>query len=167
VSGFVLVRERGTGRFRPLQQGEEMPLGSEFDATNGQVQVTTAANEGGETQSGTFGGGAFTTKQVGGANPITELALTRGTPGVCRFGRAGTAARRIRRLRGNASGRFRTRGRRSSATVRGTLWLTEERCNGTLTRVIRGSVLVRDFAKRRNIVLRAGRKYLAKPRRRR
>jgi hypothetical protein len=43
----------------------------------------------------------------------------------------------------------------------------EDRCNGTLTRVTQGSVLVRDFAKRRNVVLRRGRSYLAKPRRRR
>jgi hypothetical protein len=167
VSGFILVRDRGTGRFRPLQAGEELSLDSEVDATRGEVNVTTAANASGELQTGAFGGGAFKVDQVGGANPVTELAMTRGTPGVCRIGRARTAARRIRRLSGNARGRFRTRGRHSSATVRGTVWSVEDRCNGTLTRVRQGTVLVRDFAKRKNVVLRRGRSYLAKPRRRR
>jgi hypothetical protein len=169
VRGFILVRERGSNRFRPLQAGEELPLGSEVDASNGEVQVTTAANASGETQSGRFGGGAFTMRQVGGASPVTELSMKRGNPGVCRrIGgrRVRAAARRIRRLSGNARGRFRTRGRHSSATVRGTRWVMEDRCNGTLTRVLSGSVTVRDFAKRRNVVVRRGRRYLAKPRRR-
>jgi hypothetical protein len=64
-------------------------------------------------------------------------------------------------LRGNASGRFRSRGRRSSATVRGTTWDTIDRCDGTLTRVKKGRVLVRDFRLRRNILLRRGQSYLA------
>jgi hypothetical protein len=40
----------------------------------------------------------------------------------------------------------------------------EDRCDGTLTRVQEGSVTVRDFAKRRNVPVRAGRTYLARPR---
>jgi hypothetical protein len=45
--------------------------------------------------------------------------------------------------------------------VRGTKWLTEDRCNGTLTRVKKGTVTVRDFARKRTVILRAGQKYLA------
>jgi hypothetical protein len=41
-------------------------------------------------------------------------------------------------------GRFRTRGRNSVATVRGTRWLTRETSAGTLTRVAEGAVEVRD-----------------------
>ena len=41
--------------------------------------------------------------------------------------------------------------RHSQATVRGTRWLTEDTCAGTLTFVTRGAVVVRDFARRRNI----------------
>jgi hypothetical protein len=48
--------------------------------------------------------------------------------------------------------------------VRGTLWLTEDRCNGTLTRVRRGRVVVRDFRLRRNRTLRAGQSYFARAR---
>lgn len=38
-------------------------------------------------------------------------------------------------------------------------------CSGTLTRVTRGAVTVRDKVLKQNIVVRAGRKYLAKPKR--
>jgi hypothetical protein len=67
---------------------------------------------------------------------------------------------------GDGSGSFRTSGRYSSATVRGTKWLVQDSCAGTLTRVVRGVVAVRDDVRRRTVVLRAGKKYLARPRRR-
>ena len=70
--------------------------------------------------------------------------------------------RTIRRLRANAKGRFRTRGRHSAATVRGTVWITADRCDGTLTQVKRGKVAVRDLRRKRTITLTAGKSYLAK-----
>ena len=73
--------------------------------------------------------------------------------------------RKIRRLRGSGKGRFRTRGRYSSATVRGTVWTVTDRCDGTLTKVTRGVVAVRDFRRKKTVRLRAGRSYLAKARR--
>jgi hypothetical protein len=72
-------------------------------------------------------------------------------------------SRKVRRLWGRDSGgRFRSHGRHSHATVRGTRWLTVDRCDGTLTRVTDGSVVVRDFRRHRNVVVRAGHSYLAK-----
>ncbi|MFZ0040138.1 MAG: hypothetical protein WAK93_02440, partial [Solirubrobacteraceae bacterium] len=59
-------------------------------------------------------------------------------------------------------GKFRTKGRYSAATVRGTDWFTEDRCDGTLTTVKRGSVNVQDFRTRKTIVLKAGHSFLAK-----
>lgn len=59
-------------------------------------------------------------------------------------------------------GRFRTRGRNSSATVRGTVWITSDRCDGTLTKVRRGKVVVRDLRRKRDITLTAGKSYLAR-----
>ena len=53
--------------------------------------------------------------------------------------------KRVRRLWGDGHGSFRTAGHYSAATVRGTRWLTEDRCDGTLTRVVRGTVEVEDF----------------------
>jgi hypothetical protein len=50
--------------------------------------------------------------------------------------------KRVRRLWGDGKGRFRTRGRYGAGTVRGTKWLTKDRCDGTLVRVVRGRVAV-------------------------
>ena len=65
-------------------------------------------------------------------------------------------------LRGVAKGRFRTIGRFSAASVRGTDWGVQDRCDGTLTVVRRGVVVVRDFRLKENIVVTAGHTYLAK-----
>jgi hypothetical protein len=62
-------------------------------------------------------------------------------------------------------GRFRTHGRNSVATARGTAWLTVDRCDGTLTVVSEGAVEVRDGRRRRTVLVRKGRKYLARARR--
>ena len=56
---------------------------------------------------------------------------------------------------------FRTRGGNSVATVRGTAWYVEDRCDGTLTRVSKGSVSVYDRGRHRTVVVRAGHSYLA------
>jgi ferric-dicitrate binding protein FerR (iron transport regulator) len=75
---------------------------------------------------------------------------------------AALTRRQIRRLRANANGNFRTNGRNSSATVRGTIWDVTDRCDGTLTKVRRGRVVVRDFRRKRNIILTKGKSYLAR-----
>jgi hypothetical protein len=46
--------------------------------------------------------------------------------------------------------------------VRGTVWITADRCDSTLTTVKRGKVAVRDFRRKKNILVRAGKSYLAK-----
>jgi len=46
--------------------------------------------------------------------------------------------------------------------VRGTIWLTEDRCNGTLVRVRRGSVSVRDLVKRKTVIVKRGKSYFAR-----
>ena len=48
--------------------------------------------------------------------------------------------------------------------MRGTIWLVEDRCDGTLTKVTKGSVTVRDFKRRKTVIVKKGRKYLAKAR---
>ena len=69
-----------------------------------------------------------------------------------------------RRGRGNARGRFRTRGRHSTATVRGTIWLTKDSCNATTTVVRQGVGDVRDLRKKKNVRVRLGRRYTARAR---
>ena len=50
------------------------------------------------------------------------------------------------------------------ATVRGTSWLTEVRCEGTYVEVREGVVDVRDLIRKRTIQVRAGQSYLARAR---
>jgi hypothetical protein len=51
------------------------------------------------------------------------------------------------------------------AARRGTRWLTQDTCGATLTRVVRGAVSVRDTVKRKTVILRAGKRYIARRKR--
>jgi hypothetical protein len=135
AGGTVIVKQRGQRQFK-LRKATLVKVGSKVDTTKGKVKLSSARKSSG-TQSGTFSQGAFLVTQQK-SDGLTDLALTGGDFGVCSAAHAaGThlsaAANKRRRLFGNAHGRFRTRGRNSSATVRGTEWLTEDRCNGTVT----------------------------------
>jgi hypothetical protein len=183
VSGVVLLgippglaTARHAGRvsqkgvtFVPLTQPRQIPIGSFLDARRGSVRLRTATGSQNGTQTGDFGRGLFQLLQSSrpSARGLTDLVLKGGSFSRtrCRVRRSSSSAvaaqlsrRRIRRLRSNATGRFRTSGRNSSATVRGTVWETTDRCDGTLTKVTRGTVVVRDFRRRKNIVVRAGRR---------
>jgi ferric-dicitrate binding protein FerR (iron transport regulator) len=68
-------------------------------------------------------------------------------------------------LWGNGKGKFRTNGKYSSATVRGTVWLTQDECDGTLTKVTRGTVRVRDLKRKKTVTVKAGHSYLARAQR--
>ena len=65
----------------------------------------------------------------------------------------------MRHVWGNATGEFRTKGRYAAATVRGTLWLTTDFCEGTSIRVLRGKVDVFDRVKRKHVLVAAGHSY--------
>jgi hypothetical protein len=159
------------GGFIPLEEAEQLPVGTLFNTRRGTVRLTLAASAAtNATQEGTFRGGLFQTRQ-GRGNPLTELRMRGAGLSKCsklpKGGAAAAGRRRSRSLFANARGRFRTRGRNSTATVRGTAWVQKDTCKGTLTRVTSGSVLVRDLTKRRNIRLKKGQKYLARPPKRR
>jgi hypothetical protein len=164
IAGDVLVKVAGTPQFVPLTVPSLVPVGSQFDATKGRVELT-AARAGGLTDTSQFYDGTF---QVSQPTPIAfaELRLVLGDFSVCSlpsFTSADKNKRRVRRLWGSGKGKFRTRGRYSSATVRGTVWKTEDRCDGTLTQVQEGAVTVRDIGRKKDIVVRAGKSYLAEP----
>jgi hypothetical protein len=88
------------------------------------------------------------------------LAGCRGHAAADGSAQAATHLRR-RRLWGRGRGRYRTSGRYSSGSVRGTKWLTVDSCAGTLTVVVEGVVVVRDFITGELITLRAGQRYFA------
>jgi hypothetical protein len=162
--GTVKVRRPGTQRYVVLEAVGELPLGTSIDVRKGRVRLFTARDRTGRRQSAQFHAGVFRVVQRGG---VIELQL-RGPVPTCgsRTGHASAAAakrkKRTRRLWGSGRGRFRTRGHYSAATVRGTTWLVEDRCHSTLTRVKVGVVRVRDFGRRRSVLIRAGNRYVAR-----
>jgi hypothetical protein len=155
--------------FVPLTAGATVPVGATLDTTHGQVRLNTATNRSGGTQTGHFSKGVFTVLQ-GRKNPLTTISMAGGGLNSCNTkvpqggaAKQATAARTARRsLFSNVHGHFRSRGRNSAATVRGTKWTMTDTCAGTLTTVARGSVVVRDFRLRKNVVVKAGHKYLAR-----
>jgi hypothetical protein len=46
--------------------------------------------------------------------------------------------------------------------VRGTIWLVQDGCKGTVTKVFRGVVDVLDFKSKKTVTLTAGQSYLAR-----
>ena len=70
-------------------------------------------------------------------------------------------ARSIQLLHASAHGHFKTSGRYSAATVRGTKWTIAARCDGTFVHDITDSVAVTDFVRHKTIILHAGQSYLA------
>lgn len=56
---------------------------------------------------------------------------------------------------------YSTGGHDGSAAVNDPIWLTEDRCDGTLFVVKKGSIVVRDFARHRTVTVRAPGQYLA------
>ena len=188
VSGVVLVGVRTAGaggarasqkgiKFVPLTQVRKIPVGAFLNTRRGKVRLQSARNRRGARQNGVFSRGLFQVLQARKRNAkgLTEVRLKGSSFKRCATPRrgkrrgkrsgvdaVGSGGRTIRRLRGSANGRFRTRGRRSAATVRGTVWDVTDRCDGTLTKVKRGRVAVRDFRLKKTIVLRSGKSYLAR-----
>lgn len=155
-SGTVRVKVAGHDEFFTLRDNQQIPVSSTVDTTKGQITMVAA----GRKQKAWFYDGVFKFGQTRGRKPLTTLSLTAKLS--CPKGNGAiAAAKRKRRLWGDGKGRFRTKGSFSSATVRGTKWLTEDRCNGTLTRVKKGTVAVRDFRRKRTVIVRAGQRYLA------
>jgi hypothetical protein len=168
--GRARASQRGLN-FVPLEEARQIPTGSFLDTKRGTIEMVSATGSGSRTQSGKFSSGLFQVLQSRkrSAKGLTELRLKGSSFNRCRRGRRGRSAgaaqlsrRTVRRLRSNARGRFRTRGRHSAATVRGTVWITADRCDGTLTTVKRGKVAVRDLRRKRTVIVRAGKSYLAR-----
>jgi hypothetical protein len=165
VSGTVRVELPGKHGFVLLKAGAQVPVGSLVDTTHGVVALT-AADRLGQTTHGTFYDGLFRiTAQRAGTAELTVLTLAGPKPTGCGTALDASTARKHphRSLWGSASGNFKTSGSYGSATERGTKWLTEDTCAGTLIRVTQGSVIVDDFPHHRTFVLRAPRSFLAHP----
>jgi hypothetical protein len=153
VSGAVLIRLPDAATFTPLSTAINIPLGSTIDATNGTVSLTVALPNG-ASQTGQFYGGEFVLTQSKNGMTIATLAggSYAGCPAPTKKGSAMIAASKkkpasvIRQLWGNAHGNYTTKGRYGSAAVSGTVWLTQDRCDGTYVRVTKDNVIVVAYA---------------------
>jgi hypothetical protein len=166
----------GSGFVR-LTAASQIPVGSEINSLRGSLKLVTASAKKGKTQTGTFRGAIFKLTQAtrGPSKGLATLSLVesafKGAPTYARCKRNGKAvdafaaavnSRVLQLLRASAHGKFRTSGRYSAATVRGTIWTVADRCDGTLTHDVTDSVSVTDFVRHKTIVLHAGQSYLAK-----
>jgi hypothetical protein len=160
---YEIKLPNGTTQVVEASSAAQIPEGATIDTTEGSITLTTELPSG-KTQSAQFSGGEFTVVQKPSEKGLVELRLAGPVP-VCPAGGVNVRHKRkgvIRRLWGrDRNGRYRTRGANGAATVRGTRWLTEDRCDGTLTKVVEGAVDVRDFTLRKTVRVNAGEKYLA------
>lgn len=180
VSGTVIVRPPGRRSFTLDAQDRNIPIGSTIDTTHGRVDLRAARPPGsGSTahsrpiEDAQFYDGAFTVEQARGSL-VTGVTLSGGGPAACSRASAQTTSgagrargharlprRLLRLLRASGPGVFRTVGRYAAATVRGTVWLTADYCDGTLVRVTRGVVSVQDLVTRQIVTVGAGHSYFA------
>ena len=189
VKGLVFVEING--KFIPITEVRQIPNGAIINALHGTVALIMAAGGNSTanvsqaakakskkpkakvtTQKGTFGGAVFKVTQD--HSGLATLSLVEGasfagapTYASCQThsGKATVAAlskKTLQLLKGSDNhGKFRTKGRYAAATVRGTVWSIADRCDGTLTHVTRGTVVVSDLVRHKSITVRAGHSYLA------
>jgi hypothetical protein len=169
-NSIVVTRAAGTVLYQTssgvqtLSTGKKINLGSFIDATHGQVTVTSASDTHGSYQTALYYGGKFKTRQRGSKRPVTEAYLV-GKLGCKRHAKTATATaarkRKSRHLWGDSHGNFRTVGRSSSASTRGTKYLVTDTCAGTTTKVVRGKVLIREFKDNTKHTVTAGHSFFA------
>jgi hypothetical protein len=171
--------------FVPFKGAANLPVGTHLDTKKGRVALTSSADtRGKKTQTSDFYNGIFQVKQaLPKKKPKKPAALTtdivlkgqiaRSQCAPLKGARAAAVDAKkkkgpksvLGKLWGNGKGKFRTTGKYSSATVRGTIWLTQDECDGTLTKVTRGTVSARDFRRKKTVRVRAGHSYLARAQR--
>lgn len=151
---------------RPFTIGT-IPFGSTVDVTRGAIVLTTPTGRLRVTGAGGITAIFKVARGAARGRAIVELQLAGGDFSVCPKRKTKSASRvaatTVRQLWGDGSGRFGTRGRYAAASIRGTAWLTADRCDGTFVRVRQGVVQVLDVPRRRQVAVRAGRTYLARP----
>jgi hypothetical protein len=184
-SGNVLVNGQ------PLTAGEQIPFGSIVDARNGTITLISIGPTG-QVQAASFTGAIFQVVQAadgstelilqGGDFSVCKAKVrrtagveakpkpkpkskskskSRRTPPTAAHVKANTTV--VRSLWGNGTGQFTTKGRYAAATVRGTVWHTSDRCDGTNVNAQRGVIAVLDLVTGKTIILTAPASYTAHP----
>jgi hypothetical protein len=153
VTGTVLIKLPGTDTFVAVTGPISVPNGTTIDATQGTVTLTQQLPDG-SYQSGQFYDGEFVVDQKKGGTLYATLAggSFAGCTNVnAKRGASAASAKKgpktvVRQLWGNAHGNYTTKGKYGSASVSGTIWETEDLCDGTLIKVIKDSVIVVAYA---------------------
>jgi hypothetical protein len=165
AGGTVKIKLPGKQGFKTLKVGQQIPVGTVVDTTKGRITLVTAGS-GSSTGQADFYDGIFKIGQKRRGNRLTTLTLVEKLSCSGGGGKASAAKKKKkkRRLWGDGKGKFRTKGKHSAATVVGTRWLVADTCTTTTTTVKRGTVSVRDFVKRKTVILEKGKKYVARAR---
>jgi hypothetical protein len=162
--GTVTIKLPGKKKFETLDADEQVPLGTTVNVKHGRITLIAAADKNGDTATADFYDGIFKVGQTKGNKPITVLTLVEKLSCGASGKKATIAKKKTkkRRLWGDGHGSFQTKGKHSAATVVGTKWLVQDTCTTTLTKVARGKVSVRDFEKKKTVLVRKGHKYIAR-----
>jgi len=161
VAGTVTITLPNGSTFTPTSS-TNIPLGSTIDAQSGTVSLTFALPNG-TTQTGQFYDGEFVLTQSKDGTVDEKLAGSsfadcprpkKGKHHSTKHHGARDAAAKtkkkpttvVRQLWGNAHGKYTSSGRYGSASVSGTIWVTEDLCDGTLIKAIKDNVFVVAFA---------------------
>jgi hypothetical protein len=148
-------------------EGGKVPYGSKVDVSDGSLELKTDTGK-----LNVYGEGGIPAKfklqrSTDNGKKIVVLVLDGGDFSSCPKRKKSSAhvlapKKPIRSLWGSGKGKFRTKGRYAAATVRGTIWLTVDRCDGTLIKVEKGVIEVLDVKLKKVKRIKAGRSYLAK-----
>jgi hypothetical protein len=161
------ARLAGLDLFHFFTNYAQVRLGTEVDASRGPLDVETLGHDG-KTGVATVRGGVFIVRQQVGADAPTTLQLSKS--GMCASaGRVAAAGRRrVNHLyahwRHHHGHRLTIGGHYARGSATGTRFFVEDRCRATYLSVQEGSILVKDFSRKRPFRLRAGHHYLARPR---
>ena len=175
-TGTVIVN----GVVQPNDQIFQLKSGDVVDVTNGIItftgsdgqfltvsgQVLTAARVTSSLGSAAAGTvvAQFSLDEPAAAGSLTTLTLTGGDFSSCTSPRVTSKNKTpVRQLWTSGKGNFTTKAKYAAATVRGTIWQTQDRCDGTFVSVSTDSVSVLDIPLNKTVVVSAGQSYLAQP----
>jgi hypothetical protein len=177
VSGLVLVKLPGSHTFVALTSIRQVPFGTVVDSTHGSVTLTTEGLHA-RIQTINFHEGEFKMTQshngevlstlLGGSFagcPARKTTVNRDPDHDGDVDRAVISSKRshtVRKLWASGKGSYSTKGNYATGAVLGTTWLTEDRCDGTLIRVLTDKVAVTNLRTHRRVVVTAGHSLLVK-----
>ena len=166
LTGTVGIRLPSAAAFVHLGGVRQVPLGTVVDTRAGLVRLTAASPTPGKFAAADFHDGEFEVFQSAAGAGVVELNIqdTKSERATCRGANGGhkQTSSLLGLLLGTGSGHFQTRGEFAAASVSGTDWGVRDRCDGTLTVVRKGTVVVTDFRLHKNVTLHGGQSYLAR-----